>query len=658
MYRTKYICRICNILRVSRFHILRLLSDSKSAPKPNGLTRKRPGTGRRLPTIPPVAPSPAGSERGIIKESPQTSRSDLTVNGTIVTPQQRGVKISSHVSARYEDTDTESVSLVKCDSDSIIDTSYRKSSSASVASLDTEVLLKDTQTVMAAMEQRVSSKSKHSQEKTQHNGDVLYDIGSDYNMDLDESIGLNATLDLDSDTSSVVAMVNGDDDFVKPSYFKSPRESLGRGKLKLKSESLPSKPVINMTGAGSKHSQSVRKHSTEEGKSVVSDILSDVNGDVSVRTSASEASTEGGQFVRQGSKGKGQMSMTRPNRAFQLRRARADDEIETPKSASSSSLSISATGFSTNRSGGSLSNVSKLATTPQKPKRPMSGKFSDRQPDSARSQASLGAQIAQKSKENQANFQRADGGRHSLRVTRSMTIPVQQSSTPSTSTSSSKSRKSDTTSSSSNLRHSTSLRVQGVSARERSSSMTRTKTDSPKTAERNAWKRRKEYDPRKAVAEAKTKTKEPSRRKRDIDLYNQRQVTRSASFTNTHDLKLKLATYSQNDSISSADDLSRRSSATSDVFDDHSPKRGFVPYSSRTVSTVSSNLDDFELEHYAGSSSAHSTQVGIVSLSRLILLTNHICQNYHTKPWIFCSLFITLYFGSIGMDCVISEPCK
>ena len=579
--------------------------------KANGLTRKRPGTGRRLPTIPPVATSPAGSERGTTKESPQTSKSDLSVNGTVVTPHQRGVKISSHVSARYEDTDTESISLVKCESDSILDTSSHngKGSSASVASLDTEVLLKDTQTVMAAMEQRVGSRSKHSQEKSQQNGHVPFELGSDYNPDLDDSIGLNASIDLDSDASSVVALVNGDEDFVKPSYFKSPRESLGRGKLKIKSESLPSKPVINMTGASSKNSQSVRKHSAEEGKSVVSDVFSDVNGDLTLRTSESEASTEAGQFVRQGSKGKGQMSMTRPNRAFQLRRARADDEVETPKSASS--LSISATGFSTNRSGGSLSNVSKISTTPQKPKRPMSGKFADRQPDSSRSQASLGAQIVQKSRENQANFQRTDGGRHSLRVTRSMSIPVQQPSTPSNA--SSKSRRSDTSASSSQLKHSSSLRVTGVSARERSSSVTRTKTESPKTAERNAWKRRKEYDPRKAVAEAKSKSKETSRRKRDIDLYNQRQVTRSASFTNTRDLNLKLATYSQNDSISSADDLSRRSSATSDVFDDHTPKRGFVPYSGRTVSsTISSHVDDYELENYAGSSSTQSTQVGII----------------------------------------------
>ena len=604
------------------FH-LNLLPDSKTATKVNGLTRKRPGTGRRLPTIPPVATSPAGSEGGT-KESPRTSKSDLIVNGTVVTPRQKGVKISSHVSARYEDTDTESISATKCDSglESVRDVSSSNDknssrSSRSIASLDTEVLLKDTQTVMAAMEQRVGSRSKPSKDKMQHNGHVPFKLGGDdftdelaESINLNESVSLDASIDLDSDTSSVVALVNGDEEFVKPSYFKSPRESLGRAKLKLKSESLPSKPVIDMGGASSKNSSNkVKKQSVEDGKSVVSDILSDVNGDLTTRTNASEVSTEAGQFVRQGSKGKGQMSMTRPNRAFQLRRARADDEIETPKSAST--LSIASTGFSSNRSGGSLSNVSKISTTPQKPKRPMSGKYSDRQPDSSRSQNSLGAQIVQKSRENQANFERRDGGRHSLRVARSMSIPVQHPNTPSTSTSS-KSRPSNTPSSSTQLKHSSSLRITGVSAKERSSSVTRTKTESPKSAERNAWKRRKEYDPRKAVAEAKTKTKEPSRRKRDIDLYNQRQVTRSASFTNTRDLNLKLSTFSQNDSISSAEDISRRSSAASDVFDDHSPKRGFVPYSGRSLSSnvTCSSVEEYEVENYAGSSSVQSTQVG------------------------------------------------
>ena len=584
----------------------------------NGISRKRPGTGRKLPTIPPVASSPAGSEGGTVKESPRSSKSDLTINGTGVTPRQRGVKISSHVSARYEDTETESISPTKTESGSESVRDNDKSSTLSVASIDTEVLLKDTQTVMAAMEQRVGSRSKlkGDHDKSLNNGHVPFSIGSDINDDLGESINLSesasldASVDLDSDTSSTVALVNGDEEFVKPSYFKSPRESLTRAKLKLKSESLPSKPVIDMGGA-SANKNSNRK--SLEGKSVVSDVLSDVNGDISARTNGSEVSTEASTFVRQGSKGKGQMSMTRPNRAFQLRRERADNEVETTKLSpkSASTLSIASSGFSTNRSAGSLSNISKASTTPQKPKRPMSGSFTPKQIDSARSQNSLGAQIVKKSRENQRgeNFQRADGGRHSLRVTRSLTLPNQTASTTST-TSTRSSRHSTTTPSGSSLRHSTSLRVTGTSAKERSSSVSRTKTESPRSAERNAWKRRKEYDPRRAVAEAKTKSKETSRRKHEIDLYNQRQVTRSASFTNTRDLNLKLSAYNQNDSISSADDLSRRSSATSDVFDDNSPKRGFVPYSGRSLisSNVSYTADEYDVDSHSRSS---STQVCI-----------------------------------------------
>ena len=562
------------------------------------------------------------SDSSLTRDSPRASKTDLTITGTAHTPRQRGGKVSSHVPA--QDSDSESVSLTKHESGLAsmpASTRGKSGSNGSVASLDTEILLKDTQTVMTAMEQRVGSKS--SKEKTDISENVkengYTDITSTgltdlmFDSDVNESVLIDDSMDLESDSSSVVALVNGDEEFVKPSYYKSPRDVLGRGKLKLK-ESLPSKPSINMSGTRSRNdTNKPRKPSVEESQSLVSDVYSDVNSD-SARTFDVDFS-ETGQFTRQGSRGKGTMSMTRPNRAFALRRARADGE-EPDTGRAGSAVSIGSTSFSTPRTGGSLTNVSKISASPQKPRRPMSGKFSDRQPpDSSRSQASLGAQIVQRSRDNissssSSGLGRNDGGRHSLRASRSLSIPARQPSTPD-----SKQRRSDGSMSSSthNLQHSKSLRVTGVSARERTGSVTRSggRASSPKSAERNAWKRRKDYDPRKAVAEAKSKAKDKGQGKG---------VSRSASFNNARDLRL--SSY-QCDSISSADDLSRRSSTTSDVFDD-GPKRGFVPYSGRSLlsSKVSnSSADDDDVEKSLRSSSTQSTQVSRCKLLRCGVVT-------------------------------------
>ncbi|WAR19803.1 CE170-like protein [Mya arenaria] len=425
-------------------------------------------------------------------------------------------------------------------------------------------------------------------------------------------------MELSSPGSSISdALVNGDEDFVKPTYYKSPRDVLGKGKFKL-AESLPSKPSVNMSGASSKAKSSdsdrQRKRSTDESKTVVSDVFSDVNFDTTARTNDT-IDTDASQFSRQGSKGKGgQMSMTRPNRAFALRRARADGE-EPPDSArstaSTASVSTASTGFKTPRGGGSLSNLTRSgSSTPQKPRRPMSGVYdrsapdSSRTQDSSRSQASLGTKIVQKSRENlNTGFGRADGGRHSLRVVKSLSIPARHSESPGSSAST-RQRKPEGTSST-NLQHSKSLRVTGVSAKERSNSVSRSnRTNSPKSAERNAWKRRKDYDPRRAVAEAKQKTRtDPKRRSEGVESFNRaRGVTRSASFTNTKDLKL--SSY-KCDSASSTDEHSRRSSGASDVFEDNL-RRGFVPYSGRSL-VSNSSVDDEEMERSARSSSAQSS---------------------------------------------------
>ncbi|KAK3597839.1 hypothetical protein CHS0354_029410 [Potamilus streckersoni] len=548
---------------------------------PNGLSRKRPGTGRRLPSIPPEPTSPVNSESS--KGSPCTRTSSH-----VSSPGLKSVKISSHVSSRYQDTDSESVSLTKYENNSVggsvvSSRGGQRKSSGSVASLDTEILLKDTEVVMTAIEARMGSKS----DKVKENGHI-----SVSSMERRDSAGS------DTDTSSMVALVNGDEDYNK-FYYESPRIALRKGQLKEAKQSsafIDSKPHVKSAGERVQthhdtHLFTLRKELVEFEPSVVSDVLS---GTERTTTVVSESLIDKGEelLVKQDSKGKGTISMTKPNRAFQLRRAHADNEEpsrDSPRSTASVGSLVSS----------NTSSVMPSSRMPMKAKRPGSGKLADKlqqqqrqtqQQISARSEQSLGAQIVRKSRENARSMDlsvalaRTDGGRHSLRMSRTLSVPGSTPSTPSTPSEKSQKRKSDISASSktSGLRHSNSLKVSGVSVTSKQSSQPPSRSNSPKSAERTAWKRRKDYDPRKAVAEAKGKVRDSTKPKIEMSITGSRRVTRSASFTNTRDLGLKLSTY-KSDSVSSTDDISHRSSETSDTCD-NTPRRGFVPYP-RSVST-------------------------------------------------------------------------
>ncbi|KAL3873811.1 hypothetical protein ACJMK2_036896 [Sinanodonta woodiana] len=565
-------------------------SESRNSIKPpNGLSRKRPGTGRRLPSIPPESTSPVNSESS--KGSPCTR-----TTSQFSSPGLKSVKISSHVSSRYQDTDSESVSLTKYENNSIGGSVVssrvgQRKSGGSIASLDTEILLKDTEIVMTAIEARMGSKS----DKVKENGHGV------------SSVERRDSASSDTDTSSMVALVNGDEDYNKL-YYESPRIALRKRQLTDSSTVIDSKSQVKSAGGripppgvpppgvpplGERvpphhdaHLFTFRKEFEFE-PSVVSDVLS---GTERTTTVVSESLMVKGEevLVKQDSKGKGTISKTKPNRAFQLRRAHADNEdtsLDSPRSTASVGSLVSS----------NTSTVMPSSRMPMKAKRPGSGKLADKlqqqqQQISARSEQSLGAQIVRKSRENAksmdiaAALARTDGGRHSLRMSRTLSVPGSTPSTPSTPSEKSQKRKSDISASSktSGLRHSNSLKVSGVSVTPKQSSQPPSRSNSPKSAERTAWKRRKDYDPRKAVAEAKGKVRDSTKPKIDMSITGSRRVTRSASFTNTRDLGLKLSTY-KSDSISSTDDISHRSSETSDTCD-NTPRRGFVPYP-RSVST-------------------------------------------------------------------------
>lgn len=443
--------------------------------------------------------------------------------------------------------------------------SVPKGSSLSTrGSIDTELLLRDTETVMAAMEARMG-------------------FGSD---DRNEEDG-----DSDTDLSSNVAMVNGDEDYVKPTKYHSPRETMVRKSSKDKdnsniriaaTSSSSKKPLLRSFSEQKPPAKGERSARSGTGVSVVSDVLSRNDSlDQSFQSDASDGCSDrtDGSFSRSGSRGKGTITMTKPNRAFALRRARADGTEVTEASRGRPGVASPA---SSRRS----SSMHGTARTPCSD-RTMTGTGTGRT-GTGRSEVSLGAQIAKKARENagasrarEGSVTRTDGARrNSLRGSERRTTTPSSVGSSTLSTVSSAKKERDIRTLKSQLKSAPSnkdLAITGVSSR--SHSQPGSRSNSPKAAERMAWKRRKEYDPRKAVAEAKAnKTKEPRPKPKvqSSSLYKQRMI-RSASFTNSAELsgRVRHDTYSV-DSTSSAEDLS--SAATAVDSSEASFRRAFIPF--------------------------------------------------------------------------------
>ena len=558
----------------------------ESSRKPSqgvGLSRKRPGTGRKLPSIPTANDqSPVSSEHSsrLRDNSPDSPISAL--NGSLPARLENGYDLSSNDSpsrnAKFSPLVSGSMGtsgklrLVgsPCDSEdssrnAVSESAPKGSSICTRGSIDTELLLRDTETVMAAMEARMG-------------------FGGD---DRNEEDGGS-----DTDMSSTVAMVNGDEDYVKPSKYHSPRQTMVRKSTKDKdnsniriaatsSSSSTKKPLLRSYSEQKPPVKRERSARSGAGVSVVSDVLSHTDSlDQSFQSDASDGCSDrtDSSFSRSGSRGKGTITMTKPNRAFALRRARADG---TEASEASRGRAGVASPASSRRS-------SSIHGTTRTPCSDRTGTGTGRT-GMGRSEASLGAQIVKKARENagtskgrESSVTRTDGARrNSLRGTerRTTTPSSVTSSTLSTVSSAKKERDIRTLKTQLKLAPGNKdLAITGVSSR--SHSQPGSRSNSPKAAERMAWKRRKEYDPRKAVAEAKAnKTKEPRPKppKVQSSLYKQRMI-RSASFTNSAELsgRVRHDTYSV-DSTSSAEDLSSAATAA-DSYSEAGFRRAFIPF--------------------------------------------------------------------------------
>ncbi|XP_046364381.2 centrosomal protein of 170 kDa-like isoform X3 [Haliotis rufescens] len=578
------------------------MKDLGSQKPPN--VRKRPGTGRKLPSI-PTDQSPCSSDYSprIGELSPRsgdaTPRQEDPLTLWPLDSKQKSVTISSQVVTHYQETNGDSSARGRSGSGSDMsgDTTQRTDSPASDSaptntSMDTEVLLRDTVTVMAAMEARMANRETM-------NGYCQNDTAGD------------------SDSDSLVAMVNGDDKFVKPTTFSSPRDNLGkRSTTKHVLTSTPKKPPLGKSLSVNRDqnvSKTTKPRSYSLDTSGVSDVYSESSELGDSESYRSDVSSDNvGSSAKKEAK-KGLITNTKPNRAFALRRAKADGPEETPRTNRSRSSTGSTPRGSTNRTASSSraptassvarSTASSTARSTARSKSGMSGRF-----DSGKSEVSLGAEIVKKSRENikssSPNFDRKDGGRHSLRSgyktnsqkTLSIFNPVEAA------------RRSELKVLKTQLKKtegSRGLSVTGNSAR--SQSQPGSRSNSPKAAERLAWKRRKEYDPRKAVASAKAKAKDVPKSKplpSSQSTLAKKRMYRSASFTNSAELSGRSSDTYRNGSVSSVEDLSLTTSEATDSFDEQGLPRAFIPLSGplrRDRISHSADEDDTSL-------SLHSSQ--------------------------------------------------
>ncbi|XP_063427054.1 centrosomal protein of 170 kDa protein B-like isoform X5 [Mytilus trossulus] len=605
--------------------------------KPSSGSKKRPGTGRKLPRLPNDKGSPSGSETSSRMSERSSKLSECTNSPRCPsTPNESKMKvtISDKVINRYDDTDTETVSKTKFETDSEsnftrIESDTDKtpqSSRSSGASIDTDILLQDTADVVAAVGNKKSMKP--SSKSLQNGHDFSYMNGKSLTNGKSHMYGDY------HDSESMVAYINGDEEFDKPSDYGSPRENLAKS---TKTKTTPNKkPLTRVYSTSSaqrlqKFKETNLKRTVSTGdQSAVSDVLSESDtstADLSLDLSTFEENNP--EINRKGSKGKGTISLTRPNRAFQLRRQRADGDVpttpgsdisdssftsvskppsrnartptttssrtsKTPTSmrglgsrtptgvSSNSSLSFSKSVGSRQSWHGSSSRTDLTVTGVSKGR---SGKVSDR------SDASLGAQIQRKGEDNArtSNLARTETGRHSLKLNKSLSTLDNSSSDV---------RKSDLKSFKNRLKTTQSygLSVSGVGNKSQSQTQSASAT---RLAEEAAWKRRKEYDPRRAVAEAKTKSKEKTSTNISSSLTSMKKMTRSSSFTNSSELGRNRK--DKNDSLSSAEGT--------DTFDDSSiasSHRGFIPYSGRSQSShlykTSSEDDELSLVAKSGQS--------------------------------------------------------
>ncbi|BFZ12092.1 hypothetical protein BsWGS_15131 [Bradybaena similaris] len=503
---------------------------------PQCIHRKRPGTGRKLPSI-PSDKSPVSIDSSLLSDHQNLKTGEGLLARKSLGYDITGRRITGSSNKYMASSGQPHHSALKTGS-----LGSQHISAYSHGSLETDVSFQDA--AMLTRDVHNLNPSKPSLDK-------------------------NSCQDSDVDSSSTVALVNGSDDHVRPVLYKSPQDAVTKLHMK-ESPTKPNKtsstrPAILGKNLGVKAlSQTVpipknipTPKSTPAStptsgtrKSSSSDLFSRKDS-LDNGSTISDVSSETGDanLSRSSSKGKVAITMTRTNKTFELRRARTDslDEPPTPRSAKTSK-----------------SHVSSSVGKPPSLYSNLKSKSIEATNFGTQVIKKIQSHITQEKIQNSSSVSsRIDSGKHilnqGLQRASSLTIshPIPSSKRESTPKS--------------HLRAlplgKSSLTITGISSISRGSqSQPGSRSSSPKSAEKMAWKRRKEYDARKSVADAKaSKTKECStsgvsmRSKPSASSNIDRAMTRSASFTNAA-AGLTFGLYS---SVSSSQDFSDRSSSHS-----------------------------------------------------------------------------------------------
>lgn len=502
---------------------------------PQGIHRKRPGTGRKLPSI-PSDKSPVSIDSSLLLDHQSLKTGEGLLARKNLGYDITGRHITGSSNKNMASSGQPHHSALKTGS-----LASQHISAYSHGSLETDVSFQDAAMLTKAVQNRKPSKPSHDK---------------------------NSSQDSDVDSSSTVALVNGSDDHVRPVLYKSPRDAITKlqakksptkssktsstppailGKnlvVKALSQTFPiqknlptpkSTPVSIPTSGTRKSSSSdlfSRKDSLDNG-STISDVSSE---------------TGDGNLSRSSSKGKVAITMTRTNKTFELRRAHADslDEPSPPRSAKTSSKS---------HVSGSVGKPPSLCSN-------LKSKSIEATNFGAQVIKKMQSHITEEKVQKYSSVSsRINSGKRilnqGLQRASSLTIshPIPSSKRESTPKS--------------HLRAvpmgKSSLTITGISSISRGSqSQPGSRSSSPKSAEKMAWKRRKEYDARKSVADAKaSKTKECStsgvslRPKPSASSNISRAMTRSASFTNA----AAGLSFGFHNSVSSSQDFSDWSSS-------------------------------------------------------------------------------------------------
>ena len=508
------------------------MESSLSTVRPPPSTRRsRPGTGRKLPT-PPVSQSPRsppsvtlrtasfdfsnkdnaestededGRQRATLTfDSDGGGFFEVSYDAPSVTKDSPRSSISRETSVSRENEEVHQQRAVLQRAASQPAASVHRASASSSASMDTQVLLKDTEQVVKVMSSRVE---KQQQQHTSYRSTHSPVNKSDLFLPIPDGEG-----DTDDDVSAKV-LLNGDDDEEEDIPPPPPRHLQHQRSTPTDNRIWASKSTVSTSKEkvlAHFHSRSSKRNSSHDFDSVG---VSDDSESASVISTSTDysATAASPKVTRKAAKGKGNITMTRTNRAFALRRQNADSDTEplTPRSSGSAKRSTSLT--RPNSAGGSASpRASSQRLAPHRT-RPSSAKETSRS-STARSDISLGQKIVNKSRENHtsssannAGFVRKDGGRHSLRTQKSSPAP----STPSA-------RDLNKSKSVSASRGRANTASSGLSITGHTPPATRSNSSqhvTAKTQDYEAWKRRKTYDPRKSLAAQQAKNKKEDEHK-------------------------------------------------------------------------------------------------------------------------------------------------